>query len=292
MRERLRHKQEEEVLAGVEEEEEEEEDESSEYETDSEDEGYGGQLMKPVFVPKQERETIDERVALEREEELQQEKAKQRLEERKVETRHLVTEILSAEAAAARAGQQEMLNALDSIVTDDEAGDEDFEFESWKARELRRIRRDREERDREQKEHLERERWNSLTEAEKAREKAADAAGGHKKKWRFLQKYWHKGAFFQEGADDAFGTTDRLEVLDRDFSAPTGEDKLDRSILPKIMQVKNFGRRGQTKWTHLVDQDTTDFTTPWMQNDAQREKYNGKMAGMQQVFEKPKHLKR
>jgi hypothetical protein len=28
----------------------------------------------------------------------------------------------------------------------------------------------------------------------------------HKAKWKYLQKYWHKGAFFQSGADDARGT--------------------------------------------------------------------------------------
>ena len=46
-----RHQQEEEQLAPAEDEEEEEEEES-EYETDSEEEGFGRALLKPVFVPK------------------------------------------------------------------------------------------------------------------------------------------------------------------------------------------------------------------------------------------------
>lgn len=128
-----------------------------------------------------------------------------------------------------------------------------------------------------------------------------------KKKWRFLQKYWHRGAFFQVGAS---GTRERprhavllddpktnplggshgahselpcpqegefpcwrrqrqpscwvqcsplptppadvqteadtgegedvgvaTTITQRDFSAPTGEDKMDKAMLPQIMQV-------------------------------------------------------
>ena len=58
-----------------------------------------------------------------------------------------------------------------------------------------------------------------------------------KEKWRFLQKYWHKGAFFQETSDNPYSRDQVDEVYARDYSAPTGEDKLDKSVLPKVMQV-------------------------------------------------------
>ena len=48
------------------------------------------------------------------------------------------------------------------------------------------------------------------------------------------------------------------DVYTRDFSGATLEDHFDKTVLPKVMQVKNFGRSGRTKYTHLVDQDTTE----------------------------------
>lgn len=55
-----------------------------------------------------------------------------------------------------------------------------------------------------------------------------------KKKWRFLQKYWHKGAFFQDGSDNPYADAARDNIFGRDYSAPTGEDKLDKTVLPKV----------------------------------------------------------
>ena len=61
-------------------------------------------------------------------------------------------------------------------------------------------RRDREEREREVAEAEQREALKNMTDAERRAWEAAhpkELAEAPKKKWRFLQKYWHKGAFFQ-----------------------------------------------------------------------------------------------
>ena len=60
-----------------------------------------------------------------------------------------------------------------------------------------------------------------------------------------------------------------------------------------VIQVKNFGRSGRTKYTHLVDQDTTAFDSPWMADTAMNLKFHtSKGGGMKQQFERPTVKKR
>ena len=47
------------------------------------------------------------------------------------------------------------------------------------------------------------------------------------------------------------------DVLRKHDYTEATESTVDVSMLPKVMQVKNFGKRGRTKYTHLLDQDTT-----------------------------------
>lgn len=190
------------------------------------------------------------------------------MQSRKEETRELVAARLAAEAAEEAAAREAPRGAAD-VDTDDER-DEEAAYEAWRLRELSRIARDRGEREREAAEAAERERWRGLTEEERVRELAARGKAAEaekpKKKWRFLQKYWHRGAFFQDAGDTQAAEPPAVgDLAGRDFSAPTGEDLFDRESMPRVMQKRNFGRRGQTKWTHLVDQDTTTWDSPWMQ---------------------------
>ena len=77
-------------------------------------------------------------------------------------------------------------------------------------------------------------------------------------------------------------------MLKRDITAPTLEDHFDKTVLPKVMQVKNFGRSGRTKYTHLVDQDTTEFSSAWGVDSAQAMKFQLRTGGgMKEVYDRP-----
>lgn len=138
---------------------------------------------------------------------------------------------------------------------------------------------------RREREQQELERWHNMTEEERQAElrknpKLIDNQVAQKKKYKFLQKYYHRGAFFMDKDED---------VYKRDISEPTLEDHFDKTVLPKVMQVKNFGLAGRTKYTHLVDQDTTVKDSPWALDKQTAKKFHNEHAGgLKQDFDRPK----
>ncbi|XP_069133044.1 microfibrillar-associated protein 1-like [Argopecten irradians] len=283
LRQRALQRQEEEEVMDVEEEkmDGESEEESSEEEdcTDSEEET--GPRLKPVFIFKKDRITTLEKEKEEAKKKDLESEAKRLAEERRKQALKMIADDNRREMEEEK-GRMDACDALDS-------GDDDEEqYEAWKVRELRRLKRDKEEREAAEKEKLEVERLRNMTEEERRAEIKQNGKivtnKAPKGKYKYLQKYYHRGAFFLENDDD---------VYKRDFSAPTLEDHFDKTILPKVMQVKNFGRSGRTKYTHLVDQDTTQFDSPWMTDTAQNLKFQaGKGGGMKQVFDRPSNKKR
>ncbi|KAL5708702.1 hypothetical protein ACHQM5_019468 [Ranunculus cassubicifolius] len=294
IKERLLQREKEEVaLLPVEDEDENvetEEEDESEFETDSDEDTAGPVMHKPVFIPKKERETIAERERMEAEELALKKMVETRLEERKIETKKIVIAEIQKDLEIQK--NLDMEAQLADVNTDDEM-DQKEDYDAWQVREMARIKRDKGDRVAMAKEKEEVEKVRNMTERER-REWAWNnpkPLPQPKGKWKYMQKYYHKGAFFQADADDSAGTAGVDSIYRRDYSAPTGEDKLNKTLLPKVMQVKHFGKSGRTKWTHLGNEDTTDWNNPWTYNGNLRKKYNHMMAGMKPI-ERPRGSKK
>ena len=294
---------------------------STEWETDTDDEPEEVQpvrrMVKPVFVPKAragggavlvwavcslcappqaERESLALRDAQVAEEEAEAARAVEQRAQRAAESRAVAHALIAHEAALAAAATEAPVADVD---TDDEAH-EAADYDAWQAREIGRVMRDRNARLAAFAEREELARLRAMSAEERAvydaqREAELQAEAQKRREERskigFMQKYYHKGAFFQSGPDDKFGTAGTYEIYNRDFTAPTGEDKgVDRSTLPKPMQVKKglFGRAGQVKWTHLAAEDTSTKDDAWAHASAAR----AKLTGANAPLVKPKHLTR
>ncbi|KAK1224699.1 hypothetical protein PQX77_012372 [Marasmius sp. AFHP31] len=240
----------------------EEETDSSEYESDSEEEEKPKLQFRPVFVPKRNRATVAEREAMADDTEEAQKRRELEAEERKKQSHDLVAESIRRELA-------EKEKEDDAPDVDDTDGlDPEAEFEAWRLRELARIKREKEDEVRRDQEREEVERRRALPEAQRLKEDMEHAKQSRDSKpkgsQKFLQKYWHKGAFHQACLSVVFHSQyshemfpQDEEILKRhDFTEAT-ESTVDVSVLPQVMQVKDFGKRSRTKYTHLVDQDTT-----------------------------------
>ncbi|KZT42733.1 hypothetical protein SISSUDRAFT_843319 [Sistotremastrum suecicum HHB10207 ss-3] len=225
-------------------EEEEEEEESSSEESESEEDVKPTLQFRPVFIPKRGRVTIQERDAEMEDSEEVIKKREKELAERKKQSHDMVADTIRRELAEKESEE----NVPD--VDDTDGVDPTAEFEAWRLRELARIKRDKEEEVRREEEREEVERRRALPEAQRMEEDLAHAQQSRDSKpkgqQKFLQKYWHKGAFHQDE-----------EILHkRDYTEAT-VSTVDVSLLPKVMQVRDFGKRSRTKYTHLVDQDTS-----------------------------------
>lgn len=214
-------------------------------------------LMRPVFVSKAARTTVKNEAQIAAEEEAERlrlaEEEKIRVQTSKTMLAEKIAEVKNA-AAAALASQKETV----SVNVND--GDETEEFELWKVRELTRIKRERDERRVWEEQKAEIQRRRAMDDDEILAEDGDRSKGfvsqrrkevfffltcffaGEKAQQKFLQRYYHKGAFYQDELEKEYGGVD--------FSAPTGVDAdiQDKSLLPKVMQVRSkWALRGRTK---------------------------------------------
>lgn len=287
----LKRKEEEDILKEEEDEAQQDEvEEESEYESESEDDDPRRHIMmKPVFVSKHQRETVKEKEIMQKEEEESAAKAKEQAKERKAETKSMVIDVIKATEEAENERDAAEISEPELIDDDDEKNEAE-EYELWKIRELKRIKRDKEERLTRQKEIEFILRRRNMTDEERAaddlRLDSESKSYEEAKSFNFLQKYYHRGGFFQDKA-----TAGEEPLYLRDYHEPTEEEKFDKNLLPKAMQLRRgqFGKKGQVKHTHLTEVDTTDMQAAWAQNTKQIQKYQEKMAAAKGVntFDRP-----
>ncbi|CEH14653.1 Microfibrillar-associated protein MFAP1 [Ceraceosorus bombacis] len=269
---------------------------SEEYETDtgsdeeqsSEEEEKRPMMVKPIFVPKSKRTTTaappdmpssdQARAVPQKTEEslapLQTLDA-DALAEFKEAEKQKQRKLQSQQLAAQSIGRQLLEKAAAEAVPDldDTDGlDPEEEFQSWRLRELERLARERSKADAAQAEKAEIERRRAMpsaqrdaediAHAEKTRQEklerrrealalaSADGGGESSSAVGAGGKYYHKGAFYQGGPNEDD------EIFKRDYQGLT-EGQVDMKLLPKVMQVKDYGKKGRSKYTNLKDQDTS-----------------------------------
>ncbi|KAI5789087.1 splicing factor, Prp19-binding domain-containing protein [Geopyxis carbonaria] len=221
-------------------------------------------LLRPTFVPKCRRHKSGQQNSM------TSHKTKIDEEERKKkETEELLEEHLKRDAAAKVAGRKNKDddNEEEAAVDDTDGLNPAAERTTWKLRELLRVKREREaleaiEMEREEigrRREMDPELRNKedLEYVQEQRKQKLDSRG----KMGFMQKFYHKGAFYQ----------DESEVLKRDYATAAVDDSAkNREVLPKYMQVRGdeVGKRGRTRWTHLSAEDTSiqDAGSPWNQS--------------------------
>jgi len=230
--------------------------------------------LKPVFVPKHKRNLVQSEEKKLEEEELKFQLEKERKFKKKAESRALVAkELALAESSlqneADDDNDEEMGGTTNAPPNDDDELDKDRERNAWEIREIERLLKSIDELELRRKEEEEYSRRRKLTDAECLKEDIESgryqAPGANRDRSKMdeqngsghLKRFFHRGAYYMDESEWDEGDI-RLKAQQYAQSA-TGEDKIDKSKLPEVMQVKNFGRaRQNTKYKGLAKEDTTD----------------------------------
>lgn len=233
--------------------ESESEEESSEEESSEEE--APRKLLRPVFLKKNQRDKVSAPVKTAEETAAEEEQRRQE------QSRALVQEQIDQRAAEKAAGKKDWdddVEEADMDAVDDTDGlDPEAEYAAWKLRELKRIKRDRLAIEEAEAERAEIERRRNLTAAEREAEdreylEKQKEERGDRGNMQFMQKYFHKGAFFQEDLAE-------LGIDKRNLMGARFEDQTNREVLPEYMQIRDMtklGKKGRTRYRDMKTEDT------------------------------------
>lgn len=252
--------------------------ESSEEESSSEEETRRPVMVRPKFVSKAKRE---------QQEQQQQQQQRQaqahtttqgndsaasrndrgddehdEAAQRRAEADALVEAQIQKDLAARAAGKKHWDDgpALDSADEVDDTDDLDpaAEYAAWRLREIKRVVRAREAIEAREKELAEKERRRNLTEEDRAVEDEARVAAQQQEKegrgkMGYMQKYYHKGAFYRDESEKQ--GLDKRDLMGARFA----DDVKNRELLPQALQMRDMtklGKKGATKYKDLKSEDT------------------------------------
>jgi microfibrillar-associated protein 1 len=231
------------------------EEDSSEEEESSEDEAPRV-LVRPTFIKRERRNGPPPEDTQAEEDRLREEE-----ERRKAAADEIVQEQLRKDAEAREARKKnwdddEGENLED--IDDTDGLDPEMEKAAWKVRELKRIKRDREAIEKAEQEREEIERRRNLSKEDREAEDADFLArqkeeSENKGQMSYLQKYYHKGAFFQDDAKEV--GLDRRDIMGSRFQ----DEVTNRELLPKYMQIRDMtklGKKSASKYRDLKSEDT------------------------------------
>ncbi|KAK2935980.1 hypothetical protein FoTM2_003923 [Fusarium oxysporum f. sp. vasinfectum] len=191
----------------------------------------------------------------------EEEEARQAEEEaRKKAADELVEEQIKKDLAARAAGKKHWDDDEneDSDVDTTDGLDPEAEEAAWRVRELKRLKRARAIIEEREKELAEVERRRNLTEEERQAEDEAFLAQQKeekegKGKMSFMQRYLHKGAFYQDEMKAA--GLDKRDIM----GSRIQDDVRNREALPEYLQRRDMaklGRKGATKYRDMRTEDT------------------------------------
>jgi microfibrillar-associated protein 1 len=232
------------------------EEDDSEENSSSEDEAPK-KLLRPVFLKKNERNKAA--APAKSADEIAAEESARRQEQSRAIVQEQVEQRVAEKAAGKKDWDNDIQDADMDAIDDTDGLDPDAEYAAWKLRELKRIKRARLAIEEAEAERAEIERRRNLSQAERD---AEDAAYIDKQKeeradrgdMKFMQKYFHKGAF-------SYADTDEMRDLmkGRNLMNARFEDQTDRQVLPEYMQIRDLtklGRKGGTRYKDMKTEDT------------------------------------
>ncbi|PHH61898.1 hypothetical protein CDD81_7762 [Ophiocordyceps australis] len=229
------------------------EDESEE-ESSEEEEEPRRLMLKPKFVPRSQRGLVHDTEQDEEALGAADEEAKRKAADELVEEQ--IKKDLAARAAGKKHWDDEDEEDSDVDTTDDV--DPEAEEAAWRVRELKRLMRTRAAIEEREGELAEVERRRNLTVEERAAEDQEHLARQREEKeskgsMSYLQKYFHRGAFFREDAEKA-------GLLQRDIMGSRFQDDVrNREALPQYLQRRDMtklGRKGASKYRDMKTEDT------------------------------------